>query len=131
MNVKEFISLGLVLLAAGVIPWAYMRSRRRAKAESEKRIGQARRRRFIAVGQERRSGLPRRTRDHPRGAMGYIVTDEVDPLAEAEAYLTRGRDRDAESVLKHAIAKDPTRYELKLKLLAIYRQRHDASAFDA
>ena len=67
--------------------------------------------------------------------MNNIVTDEADPLAEAEAYLTRGRDRNAESVLKEAIAKDPSRYELKLaelklELLAIYRQRHDASAFD-
>ncbi len=62
--------------------------------------------------------------------MGNIVADEVDPLAEAEVFLTRGRGSDAESVLKDAIAKDPTRYELKRKLLAIYRQRHDASAFD-
>ena len=62
MDVKEFVSLGLALLAVGVILFAYMRRRRRAKAESEKRIDQARRRQFIEVAQERRSGLPRRKR---------------------------------------------------------------------
>lgn len=130
MDVKQFISLGLVLLAVGVILLAYMRRRRRANSESEKRISRVRRRRFTDVPRERRSSLPRRNRDRPQGGMGNIVANEVDPLDEAEAYLTGGRDRDAESVLKDAIAKDPKRYELKLKLLAIYHQRHDASAFD-
>ncbi len=128
MDLMEYVSLGLALLAVGVILLAYMRRRRRAMAESEKRIGQARRRRFLEVAQEQRLGLPRRNRDCPPDGMGNIVTD--DPLAEAEAYLTRGRGKDAESVLKEAIAQDPSRYTLKLELLAIYRQRHDASSFD-
>ena len=105
MDLKELISLGLALLAVGVIFLAYMRRRRPAKAESEKRIGQARRRRFIAVAQEKRLGPPRRNRDCPSGGMNNIVTDE--PLAEAEAYLTRGRDRDAESVLKEPSPRIP------------------------
>ena len=130
MDLRGFVSLALVLLSVGVIFLTYTRNRRRAAAESEKRISQARRRRFTEIAEERRSGLPRRSRDRLQTGMGEIVADEVDPLAEAEAYLTRGRDGDAESVLKDAIAQDPTRYELKLKLLAIYRQRQDASAFD-
>lgn len=130
MDLRQFVSLGLTLLAAGVMFLAYMRRRRRAKAESEKRIGEARRRRFMEVAQERRSGLPRRSRDHPQGGMGNMVVEAVDPLAQAEAYLTRGRDREAESVLIDAVTQDPTQYELKLKLLAIYHQRRDASAFE-
>ncbi len=89
MGATEFVSLGLALLAVGVILLVYMRRRHPAKTESEKRIGQARRRRFIGVAQEQRLGLPRRNRDCPPDGMGNIVTD--DPLAEAEAYLTRAR----------------------------------------
>ena len=72
MDLKELISLGLALLAVGVIFLAYTRRRHPAKAEPEKHIGQARRRRFvrrrrfIEVAQEKRSGLPRRNRDCPR-----------------------------------------------------------------
>jgi hypothetical protein len=130
MDLRGFISLVSVCLVIGVFFLSYMRHRRRAVAESEKRAGQARRRRFTEIAEERRSGVPRRSRDRLQTGMGEIVADEVDPLAEAEAYLTRGRDGDAESILKDAVAQDPTRYELKLKLLAIYRERRDASAFD-
>jgi hypothetical protein len=130
MDLRGFVSLVLPLLAVGALFLTYMRHRRRAVSESEKRIGQARRRRFTEIAQERRSGLPRRSRDRLQTGMGEIVADEVDPLGEAEACLTLGRDREAESVLKDAIAQDPMRYELKLKLLAIYHERRDASAFD-
>ena len=94
MDVVEFVSLGLALLAAGVILFAYMRPRHRAKAESEKRIGQARRRRFIEIGQEKRLGLPRRNRDCPPDGMGTIAMDEADPLA----YLTRATQRDVSAI---------------------------------
>ena len=89
MHVMAYVSLGLVLLAIGVIGLAYRRRRRPAQAESEKRIGQARRRQFIEVSQEKRLGLPRRNRDCPPDGMGTIVTDELDPLAD----LTRAKPR--------------------------------------
>ncbi len=118
--ITDFVALAGALFAGGVILLAYMRRRRHdAKAESEQRTGRARRRRFIPVTHERRLGLPRRRRDHPRGAMGGILTEEMDPLAEAEIYLAQGRDADAEQILKDAITKDPARHELKFKLLAI------------
>lgn len=141
--------VALILLAGGVILLAYLR-RRNAKAKSERRIAtisattpaenakppqpenrisQARRRQFLPVIHERRSGLPRRRRDHPQGGMGRIVTEELDSLGEAEAYLANGRDRDAEYILKDAIAKHPARHELKIKLLDLYRQRQDQVAF--
>jgi FimV-like protein len=115
----DFVALAGALFAGGVILLAYMRRRHDAKAESEKRTGRARRRRFIPVTHERRFGSPRRLCDHPRGAMGSILTDEMDPLAEAAIYLAQGRDADAEHILKDAITKDPARHELKFKLLAI------------
>ena len=68
--------------------------------------------------------------DFSQGGMGNIHTDEVDPIAEAEVYLDYGRDEQAEEILKDAIVKDPTRQELKGKLLEIYFQRNDVAAFE-
>lgn len=68
--------------------------------------------------------------DFSQGGMGNIHTDEVDPIAEAEVYLAYGRDEQAEEILKEAVVKDPSRHELRLKLLEIYHQRNDLGAFE-
>ena len=68
--------------------------------------------------------------DFSQGGMGNIHTDEVDPVAEAEVYLAYGRDEQAEEILKEAVVKDPSRHELRVKLLEIYHQRNDVSAFE-
>ncbi len=137
---------GLTLVAGGLILFAYLR-RRNAKAEAEKSIAPVsattpadnaepnnrtsggRRRQFLPVVHDRRSGSPRRRCDHAQGGMGNSLTEEVDPLAEANAYLAHGHDEDAEHILKDAIAKDPTRHELTIKLLDLYRQHRDQVAF--
>lgn len=67
---------------------------------------------------------------HGSGA-GMIDTSDVDPIAEAEVYMAYGRDAQAEEILKDAIAKEPTRYELHQKMLEIYANRNDSSAFEA
>ena len=59
-----------------------------------------------------------------------IDTHEVDPLAEAEVFLNYGRHAQAEDILKEAILKSPERYELHQKLLEIYAQLNNASAFE-
>jgi pilus assembly protein FimV len=61
---------------------------------------------------------------------GMIDTSDVDPISEAEVYMAYGRDAQAEEILKDAIAKEPKRYELHLKLLEIYANRKDAAAFE-
>jgi pilus assembly protein FimV len=58
------------------------------------------------------------------------VTEEVDPLAEAEIYLAYGRDGQAEEILKEALHASPRRHEVHLKLLEIYAKRKDVAAFD-
>jgi pilus assembly protein FimV len=63
-------------------------------------------------------------------AAASAPADEVDPLAEAEVYIAYGRDVQAEEILKEAIAKEPTREELQVKLLEIYAARKDKSAFN-
>ena len=62
---------------------------------------------------------------------GIIDANEVDPIAEAEVYMAYGRENQAEEILKDAIVKEPTRYELHLKLLEILSSRNDSSGFEA
>ncbi|MCC7547705.1 MAG: hypothetical protein IT532_08065 [Burkholderiales bacterium] len=58
------------------------------------------------------------------------MSEDVDPLAEAEIYLAYGRDGQAEEILKEALQSNPRRHEIHLKLLEIYARRKDAAAFD-
>jgi pilus assembly protein FimV len=68
--------------------------------------------------------------DFSRLGLGAIDTHEVDPIAEAEVYMAYGRDAQAEEILKEALAKDPTRHEIALKLLEIFAARKDTVAFE-
>ena len=62
-------------------------------------------------------------------AMAEVVSEEVDPLAEAEVYIAYGRDGQAEEILKEALAKNRSRQDAHLKLLEIYAARKDKNAF--
>ena len=57
-------------------------------------------------------------------------SDEVDPIAEADVYMAYGRDAQAEEILKEALAKNPGRSAIQLKLLEIYSGRKDAQSFE-
>ncbi len=61
---------------------------------------------------------------------GAASAEDVDPLAEAEVYIAYGRDGQAEEILKEALAKNPGREDVQLKLLEIYSARKDKGAFD-
>ncbi|MDD5366855.1 MAG: hypothetical protein PHR30_16080 [Gallionellaceae bacterium] len=68
--------------------------------------------------------------DFSRLGLGSIDTHEVDPIAEAEVYMAYGRDAQAEEILREALAKDPNRHEISLKLLEIYAARQDKATFE-
>ena len=55
--------------------------------------------------------------------------DEVDPVAEADVYIAYGRDVQAEEILREAMAKDPERTEILMKLLEIYAQRNSRDEY--
>ncbi len=55
--------------------------------------------------------------------------DEVDPIGEADLFLTFGRDAQAEAVLKEALVNNPGNIQVKLKLLSIYSNRKDTNSF--
>jgi pilus assembly protein FimV len=57
------------------------------------------------------------------------VTDEVDPISEADVYLAYGRYKQAEDLMRNAIGQHPERDECKLKLLEIYYAAENKSAF--
>jgi pilus assembly protein FimV len=127
----------IVALAGGLILLTYLKRRRQAEAEFEESIltdtGATTEEPAITDSGERvttSAGNTSFLSDFSQGGMGNISTDEVDPLAETEVYLAYGRDEQAEEILKEAVAKDPSRHELKVKLLEIYSQRNDVSAFE-
>lgn len=64
-------------------------------------------------------------------AAAAASTDDVDPIQEADVYIAYGRDAQAEEILKEALAKDPSRQEIKLKLLEIYAARKSKNDFSA
>ena len=56
-------------------------------------------------------------------------TADVDAVEEARIYVMHGRDGQAESILKDAIAKNPKREAAYLSLLEIYAARKDKAGF--
>lgn len=56
--------------------------------------------------------------------------EPVDPIAEANMYITYGRDEQAEDILRLALRTEPNRQAIRLKLLEIYAKRQDVEAFN-
>jgi len=56
---------------------------------------------------------------------------DVDPVAEADVYLAYGRDKQAEEILLEALRVHPDRLPVHAKLLEIYAQRNDVTAYNA
>ena len=56
-------------------------------------------------------------------------TEDVDPINEADLFLSFGRDAQAEDILKDALGKNPASNPIRLKLLSIYANRKDTNSF--
>ena len=56
---------------------------------------------------------------------------ESDPLTEADVFLAYGRFGPAENMIKGAIAKEPERNDLRLKLLEIYYSAKNKDSFES
>lgn len=57
-------------------------------------------------------------------------TPEGDPLAEADAYIAYGRMDQAAQSLETAISREPSRTDLRLKLLGVYADTQDRQSFE-
>ncbi|MDH3669776.1 MAG: hypothetical protein OES46_01260 [Gammaproteobacteria bacterium] len=107
---------------------------RRADAHRRRqgrRANSDRRKRSIPVAADRRSGLSRRRSEILDGGIATVSSEALDPIAEADVYLSAGSYDHAETTLKEALVADPARQELKLKLLQTYHQKGDLLAFNA
>ncbi len=126
--------LGLGLLGAG---WLYLRNKRKKNLDSFERG-------ILTSGGLRANTVFGNTTNNTSTTDtsfltdfaqsvdgGMIDTNDVDPIAEAEVYMAYGRGAQAEEILKDAIQKEPKRYELHLKLLEIYAESKNNSAFEA
>ena len=123
-----YLAGGAAILAVlGFLAYRFVRSRSMGADEAypaEKKTSEVAA--FAATGTDNGGGMAAVAR-----AVPAQVTEEVDPLAEAEIYLAYGRDGQAEEILKEALQSQPRRYEILLKLLEIYAKRKDPQAFDA
>ncbi len=125
---------GLIVLLGGV--WLYLRNKRRKGIDSfEQGILTTSGLRPNTVFGNTSGGLVDTgdtsfLTDLSAGVGGMIDTNDVDPIAEAEVYMAYGRDVQAEEILKDAIGRDPGRNELHQKLLEIYANRKDTTAFE-
>jgi pilus assembly protein FimV len=68
--------------------------------------------------------------DFSRQGLGTIDTDEVDPIAEAEVYMAYDRNEQAEEILRDALIKDPSRNEIRMKLLEIFAAKKDVTSYE-
>ncbi|OEY67711.1 FimV/HubP family polar landmark protein [Marinobacter sp. X15-166B] len=58
------------------------------------------------------------------------AAEASDPIVEADALIANGRQDQAMQVLEAAISKEPSRTDLRVKLLGVYAETQDRSAFD-
>jgi pilus assembly protein FimV len=114
---------GGVLVIGGLAFWMARRRRSRAGDDGESRIAPKLDKAAAAA-----AGAAAMNADST-AAQDSAAGQDVDPLAEAEVYIAYGRDGQAEEILKEALAKDPKREDVQLKLLEIYSARKDKGAF--
>ena len=58
------------------------------------------------------------------------MVPEGDAIAEADAYIAYGRNDEAIHTLETAISREPSRTDLRLKLLGVYADTQDRESFD-
>ncbi|MBI3044285.1 MAG: hypothetical protein HYY78_15800 [Betaproteobacteria bacterium] len=111
---------GGVIVLGGLAFWMMRRRRSRAEtAPEEPKLSKA------AAAAAGAAAVTAEAAAEPSAA----AAEEVDPLAEAEVYIAYGRDTQAEEILKEALAKNPKREDVQLKLLEVYSARKDKAAF--
>ncbi|GAA3554204.1 FimV/HubP family polar landmark protein [Marinobacter xestospongiae] len=75
----------------------------------------------IALGDEVETGEEAAPQD---------AEERVDPIAEADTYVAYGRTDQAVSTLENAISREPSRTDLRLKLLSVYADAEDRDSFE-
>ncbi|MEX0942778.1 MAG: FimV/HubP family polar landmark protein [Pseudomonadales bacterium] len=124
-NPLVLMALGVLAIGAAVGGLFYMRRKNTSEYEEDE---------FNAFAVEDDEGSVDET-DEEVG-MGVVEEDEEldaqtsDPIGEAEIYIAYGRFPQAISFLQNAIEEEPERADIQLKLLEVYVQTEDATAFN-
>lgn len=128
MDNLPLVGGGLGVLVLGGLGMAVMRRRRARAADDDieavaptfaAAAGTAA---MVAGAEEARADTP--------AVAAAPATDEVDPVQEAEVYIAYGRDGQAEEILKEAMARDPAREDVQVKLAEVYSARQDSASFE-
>jgi pilus assembly protein FimV len=119
-----YLGIGGGILALGIVAFVMARRRRRRADDDDTHVPPKLGRAAAAA-----AGAAAVTADTTAAQEPGTAAEDVDPLAEAEVYIAYGRDGQAEEILKEALAKNPKREDVQLKLLEIYAARKDKSAF--
>lgn len=124
-----YLGAGGVVVIGGLAIWMVRRRRSRAGRDDRPPIAPT-----LSMAAAAAAGAAAATGDSAAAqpafpAQAASAGEDVDPLQEADVYLQYGRDGQAEEILKEAVARDPRREDVQLKLLEIYAARKDTSAF--
>jgi hypothetical protein len=95
----------------------------------DRRSNRDRRQQSVPVAIERRTGLARRRSELIDDGHATVSVEVLDPIVEAEAYLAGGCYSHAEDALKEAITNNPSRLDLRIKLLEVYQHSGNSTAF--
>ena len=121
-----YLGIGGGILALGIVAFVMAR-RRRGRRDDDTHVPPKLSKAAAAAAGAAAVTTDTTAAQEPGGAAAAV--EDVDPLAEAEVYIAYGRDGQAEEILKEALAKNPKREDVQLKLLEIYAARKDKSAF--
>ena len=120
---------GVIVLLAGYGVWTWRKKKTTQARFQDSVLGAA-----STTGSSTGTGAALAAPSVSQGSLSQplagMEADEVDPIAEADVYMAYGRDAQAEEILREALQKDAKRTAVHSKLLVIYANRRDASAFE-
>jgi len=120
---------GVIVLLAGYGVWTWRKKKTTQARFQDSVLGAA-----STTGSSTGTGAALAAQSVSQGSLSQplagMEADEVDPIAEADVYMAYGRDAQAEEILKEALQKDAKRTAVHSKLLEIYANRRDVTAFE-
>src|SRR2546426_26932 len=120
---------GVIVLLAGYGVWTWRKKKTTQARFQDSVLGAA-----STTGSPTGTGAALAAPSVSQGSLSQplagMEADEVDPIAEADVYMAYGRDAQAEEILREALQKDAKLTAVHSKLLEIYANRRDASAFE-
>ena len=120
---------GVIVLLAGYGVWTWRKKKTTQARFQDSVLGAA-----STTGSSTGTGAALAAPSVSQGSLSQplagMEADEVDPIAEADVYMAYGRDAQAEEILKEALQKDAKRTAVHSKLLEIYANRRDVTAFE-